>query len=137
MKTKVLAFLATAAVLWLLPLPGFAHHGSAAYDLTKVVTYSATVTSFIWSNPHTSLNFDVKDEKGAVTHWSLEMFNPLWMSRAGWNKNTLKAGDEIVATFHPAKNGSPNGYIRLPECKILFHGQSINLDENGPSSGKT
>jgi len=112
-------------------LPGFAHHGSAAYDMTKLVTVKATVTGLMWANPHTMLNFDVKDETGAVTHWALEMFNPLWMTRAGWSKSTLKSGDEIVATFHPAKNGSGNGYIRLPECKILFHGQSINLDENG------
>jgi hypothetical protein len=129
MKTKLLTVLVILAGLSIFALPGFAHHGSAAYDMTKLVTAKATVTSLMWANPHSMLNFDIKDEKGAVTHWALEMFNPLWMSRAGWTKDTLKPGDEIEVTFHPAKNGSGNGYIRLPECKIIFKGQSINMDE--------
>jgi hypothetical protein len=131
MKHRPITALAMLAGLLFVPLRGFAHHGSAAYDMTKLVTGKATVTSLLWANPHTMLNFDMKDDKGGVTHWSLEMFNPLWMSRAGWSKNTFKAGDEIEVTFHPAKNGSGNGYVRLPECKIIFHGQSINMDEAG------
>jgi hypothetical protein len=131
MKIKLLTVLAMSAGLSLAPLAGFAHHGSAAYDMTKLVTAKATVTSLLWANPHTMLNFDIKDEKGGVTHWALEIFNPLWMTRAGWTKNTLKPGDEIEVTFHPAKNGTGNGYVRLPECKIFFQGQSINMDEAG------
>jgi hypothetical protein len=76
------------------------------------------------------LKFDTKEEQGAVTTWTLDMSKPLWMARAGWTKDTLKPGDEILVTFHPAKNGSGNGYIRIPESKIVFHGQSLNLDEN-------
>ncbi len=133
MKFRMLIALAMLAGLSLVPLPGFAHHGSSAYDFTKLITAKATVTNLEWGNPHCILKFDIKDEKGLVTPWSLEMYNPLWMARAGWNKETLKPGDEIVVTFHPAKNGSGNGYIRIPESKIQFHGQYLNLDEN--SSG--
>src|ERR1700693_5428313 len=121
METKLLTALAMLAGLLVVPLSRFAHQGSAPYDMTKVVTVKATVTGLVWANPHSMLKFDVKDEKGVVTHWALEMYNPLWMSRAGWTKSTLKAGDEIEAIFHPAKNGSANGYIHIPECKILFH----------------
>lgn len=131
MKTKLLAVAALSAGLSMVPSPCFPHHGSSAYDFTKLVTSKATVTSLEWSNPHCILHFEIKDDKGAVTPWSLEMYNPLWMARAGWNKETLKPGDEILVTFHPAKNGSGNGYIRIPESKIIFHGQSLNLDENG------
>jgi Family of unknown function (DUF6152) len=134
MKTKLLTVLAMLVCLSGVAPPGFAHHGSAAYDMTKLVTVKATVTNLMWANPHTMLNFDVKDEKGGVTHWALEMFNPLWMTRSGWTKDTLKPGDEIEVTFHPAKNGSGNGYVRLPESKIIFHGQSINMDEAGASA---
>ncbi len=130
MKIKTLPVLAILVGLALVPLPGFAHHGSSAYDFTKLITMKVTVTGLEWGNPHCILKFDVKDEKGAVTPWSLEMYNPLWMARAGWSKDTLKPGDEIEVTFHPAKNGSGNGYIRIPESKIVFHGQSLNLDEN-------
>lgn len=131
MKKRLLAVLAMWAGLGFFPSVCLSHHGSSAYDFTKLITTKATVTSLEWGNPHCILHFDVRDEKGAVTAWSLEMYNPLWMARAGWAKDTLKPGDEIVATFHPAKNGSSNGYIRIPESKIVFRGQSLNLDENG------
>jgi hypothetical protein len=134
MKIKVRTILAILAGLSLIPVPGFAHHGSSAYDFTKLITSKATVTTLEWGNPHCILKFDITDEKGSVTPWSLEMYNPLWMARAGWAKDTLKPGDEILVTFHPAKNGSANGYIRIPESKIVFHGQSLNLDENGSSA---
>jgi hypothetical protein len=71
-------------------LPGFAHHGSSAYDFTKLITAKATVTSLEWGNPHCILKFETKDETGAVIPGSLEMYNPLWMARAGWSKETLR-----------------------------------------------
>jgi Family of unknown function (DUF6152) len=137
MKAKLLTVLATLAGLSVVALSGFAHHGSSAYDFTKLVTSKATVTTLMWGNPHCILKFDIKDEKGAVTPWSLEMYNPLWMTRAGWTRDTLKSGDEILVTFHPTKNGSGNGYIRIPECKILFHSQSLNLDENAAGAASS
>ncbi len=133
MKIKTPIALALLAGLLLVSGTTFAHHGSSAYDFTKLITSKATVTGLEWGNPHCILKFEAKDDKGVVTPWSLEMYNPLWMARAGWTRDTLKSGDEIVVTYHPAKNGSANGYIRIPESKIVFHGRSLNLDENGPA----
>ena len=135
MKIKGLKAAAILGVLSLVSFPSFAHHGSSAYDLTKLITTKATVMTLNWSNPHCILKFNVTDEKGVATTWTLELYNPLWMGRAGWTRETLKPGDEIVVTFHPAKNGTANGYIRIPESKIVFHGQSLNLDENGSDAG--
>lgn len=134
-KIRLLAIAAVLAGVCVAARPAYSHHGSSAYDFTKLITTKATVTSLEWGNPHCILHFDARDEKGASMSWSLEMYNPLWMARAGWTKETLKPGDEIMVTFHPAKNGSTNGYIRIPESKIIFHNQSLNLDENG--SGPT
>jgi hypothetical protein len=131
---KVLAIFMVLAGLAVVSPLACAHHGSSAYDFSKLITLKATVTSLEWGNPHCILHFDSKDEKGAITPWSLEMYNPLWMARAGWNKATLKPGDEIVVTFHPSKNAGGNGFIRIPESKIVFHGQPLNLDENGSAS---
>jgi hypothetical protein len=131
MKINLLKIIAILACFSLATPSSSAHHGSSAYDFTKLITAKATVTSLNWANPHCTLKFDTIEEQGAVTTWTLEMYNPLWMARAGWTKDTLKPGDEILVTFHPAKNGSGNGYIRIPESKIVFHGQSLNLDENG------
>lgn len=49
--------------------PLFAHHGNAAYDTNKAVVFKgATVTNFVWANPHCIVMFDVKDDKGNVGH---------------------------------------------------------------------
>jgi hypothetical protein len=135
MKTKLARAFVVLAGLSLFALPGSAHHGSSAYDFTKLITMKATVTGLEWGNPHCILKFDARDDKGVVKQWSLEMYNPLWMSRAGWSKETLKPGDEIEVTFHPAKVADGNGFIRIPESKIVLRGQSLNMDENGPGTG--
>jgi hypothetical protein len=131
MKSRQMVFL-TALVVALLTLysaPLFAHHGAAAYDMAHTITAKATVTSVTWINPHTVLNFDVKDDSGKVIHWQAEMYNPLYMVRSGWTKDTLKNGDEITVTFNPAKNGSPNGLIRENVSKIVFNGQELGLTQ--------
>lgn len=130
MKAKLLVSMAVAAtVLLLSSAPVFAHHGAAAYDLTKTITANATVTSMTWAQPHCVLNYDIKSDSGEVTHWSAEMYGPLYLTRSGWNKDTLKAGDQITITFNPARNGIHNGIIREGQSKIVLNGQALNLTE--------
>jgi len=131
MRVKMLRLVSTIAVLLMVAVPVLAHHGSSAYDLTKTTTLKATVTGWVWSNPHCLLEFDAKDDTGTVRHWALETYNPLWMSRAGWTRDTLKPGDEIEISFHAAKNGTPNGYIREGDGKIIFQGKELNLSQGG------
>jgi len=119
-------------LVFLAGVPLLAHHGTPAYDLSKTISTKAIVTSLEWNNPHCLLRFDAKDDKGAVRHWTLEMYNPLYMSRAGWSKDTLKAGDEIDVSFHPSKNGASNGIVRLGESQIVVRGKTLSLDEDAP-----
>lgn len=128
-NTKLMAVLAAVIGLAAVPSPALAHHGTSSYDLTKTISTKAVVTSLQWENPHCVLSFDSKDDKGVVTHWSVEMYNPLYMSRAGWTRTTLKPGDEIDITFHPAKNGTGAGYIRDGDGKIVFNGKTLGLAE--------
>jgi len=125
MRIKVLSALFVASCL--LVVPASAHHGSSFYDLTKTVASKVTVTSLQWENPHCTLNFDIRDEQGVVAHWSVVMENPSYMSRAGWSRDTLKAGDEITISFHPAKNGRNIGYIRQGDGKVIFKGRNLTL----------
>ena len=131
MKSWTLAIVLGAAAALGAAAPAMAHHGSAAYDLQKTVTSKATVTSLTWANPHCLLNFDTTEASGDVKHWHVEMYNPVYMTRAGWNRNRLKAGDEITITFHPAKNGTGNGFIRAGDGKIMFQGKELSLDNGG------
>jgi Family of unknown function (DUF6152) len=107
-EKRVLLALAIVASL-LAASPAFAHHGTAGYDMAKIVTLTGTVAKVDWANPHIVVYLDAKDEKGNVQHWSLELSAPLIMSRLGWNKNSIKPGDQVVAEAHPSRNGAPVG----------------------------
>jgi hypothetical protein len=86
-----------------------AHHGTAGYDMAKVVTLSGTVTKVDWTNPHIVIYMDSKGAARDLQHWTLELSAPLLMQRFGWTKNSVKAGDQLIAETHPAKNGAPVG----------------------------
>lgn len=88
-----------------------AHHGYAAYEMAKSVTLIGTVTHFEIANPHSSIYFDVKDEKGTVQHWGVEFGYVRALKDEGWARDTLKPGDQVAVTFHPSKNGSFIGAV--------------------------
>jgi Family of unknown function (DUF6152) len=96
--------------------PLFAHHGAAAYVDKIVVLKDATVTKFVWANPHSILMFDVKDDKGNVTHWAGEAGSPSAVSLLGWNRNSVQPGDVITVYIFPAKSGNPVGRLN----KVVF-----------------
>src|SRR5215831_13335193 len=96
MKTR-LAFIAFAATCVLTVASAFAHHPFAAeYDWTKPVTLTGTVTKLEWTNPHTFLYVNGKDNSGQMKEWVLEMGSPSTLTRAGWMKDSLKMGDQVT-----------------------------------------
>ena len=110
MRNKLLVFPATAIFL-LLSLGGstFAHHGFVSwFDMSRSVSVKGTVTGFEWTNPHTYIYLDVKNEKGGIEEWRIELGAPGMLARAGWRKDTLKPGDKTTVTGPRAKNGAPD-----------------------------
>jgi hypothetical protein len=125
MRKKLLAFPATAIFL-LLSLGGstFAHHGFVSwYDMSRTVSVKGTVTGFDWTNPHAYIYLDVKNEKGAVEKWSIELGALAMLARAGWRRDTLKDGDEITAVGNPAKDGKPTMHLAKI---VLANGQELS-----------
>ena len=101
MKTKLLRLIAPLvvmiAVLLAISSPSFAHHGAAAYDMSKpVVLKDAVITQFAWINPHPLIKADYKDEKGVVQHWIMEMGSTPASQLIGWTRTSLKAGDVVT-----------------------------------------
>lgn len=90
----------------------YAHHGNSAYDETTPITLKGIVTEFDWVNPHAQIYFDVKDGKGHVAHWGCETLSPGRLIRAGWTKDSVKAGDQVTITLVAAKNGAPVGFLQ-------------------------
>ena len=84
-----------------------AHHSFAAeFDRSMPITVTGTVTKVEWMNPHARFYVDVKDQRGGVTNWNMELGSPNGLRRAGWNRNSLKVGDEVTVTASLARNGS-------------------------------
>ncbi|HZR63840.1 MAG TPA: DUF6152 family protein [Terriglobales bacterium] len=122
----VLALLAVSA-------PAFAHHGAAAYDMSKPLQLKgAVVTRYIWANPHTLVFFDAKDDKGGTTHWSVELGSPSAIALMGWNRSSLKPGDVITVYMFAAKNGNPVGRINKI---VLADGTLLRDSQTGADNG--
>jgi hypothetical protein len=91
----------------LLAAPVFAHHSAVMFDDQKEVTVSGTVKEFQYTNPHSWLLVDVKDESGKVTTWGFEAEGPSTLTRAGIRKSDFAAGTQITITGHPMRDGRP------------------------------
>ena len=120
--------------LLLVCVPIFAHHGSATYDTGKVVMLKdATITKFIWANPHSIAMFDAKDDKGGVQHWAAEAGSPSALSLIGWSKNSLRPGDVVTVYVFQSKTGNPVG--RLNRI-ALADGTMLRDSQLGDTAGK-
>ena len=103
------------------------HHGGAAYDQTKSVTFDATVTEMQFANPHVLVYWDVKSGDQAGQKWSGWLTAPTKLARAGWTRKTLNPGDHIVVTGTPHKDGSHVLQIRN---LVGPEGNPLPLSEN-------
>ncbi len=118
-----------AALLGTAPL-AVAHHSFAMYEPTKTLTFKCTVKDFQWTNPHTILWVLVQQPGGgAAQEWSLETTSPGVLTRAGWTRHSLKAGDRVSVTLSPLRDGSHGG--SLNSVTLLDTGQTLV-----PSFGK-
>jgi hypothetical protein len=128
MKTAVVTGLSLG--LFIMCVQILAHHGTGTYDSSKSVTLSGVVTEFAFTNPHAALYFDVKDTNGKPVNWAIEMNSPGVLRRAGWTKNTFKAGDQITITVRPARAGTPVGLINRAQPVIVNGKQVLSGDRN-------
>jgi len=93
-------------------LPALAHHSFAMFDFTKVITITGTVKEFQWTNPHVVLwvNVEGKDPKHPDVWW-LEMTSPGNLTRTGWNRKALNAGDKVEVELNPLRDGKLGGAL--------------------------
>lgn len=126
MRAKLLARFSICLGLLVICGPALAHHGNAAYQEKVTELKSATVTQFLWSNPHSVILFDVKDADGKVVHWACETAAPQALRLIGWEKTSLQPGDVITVYMYAAKTGAATGrlnHIVLSDGSILHDTQ--------------
>jgi len=112
-----------------------AHHGNAAYEDNITEMKQAVITKFIWANPHSLIDFDVKNAKGEAVHWTVETAAPQALRLIGWSKGSLDPGSIVTISIYAAKNGSPVGRLQ----KIVRADGSVLHDTQlgGDAGGKT
>ena len=84
-----------AIAICVIAASAYAHHSAAGIDQTKTVSLEGVVKEFKWANPHSWIELEVKNAKGATEIWNLEMMPPSYLIRAGWKSSTIKPGDKI------------------------------------------
>ncbi len=99
---RVVLFVVLAAV------PVLAHHGGAEYD-PKTIALAGTVKQFQFTNPHSWIQVEVKDQTGKVMEWSLEWGSPNTLTRQGVHPSTFPVGAKATFKVHPMKNATPVG----------------------------
>jgi hypothetical protein len=115
MNKKTPIYVVLVSVL-MISIPALAHHGTAAYDMTKSLALKGTITSFSWEYSHAEIAWDVKTENDGVEHWAVELTSPGMLTRSGWHHDSVKPGDEVTVYLHPAKNGKGWGILQ----KVVF-----------------
>jgi hypothetical protein len=107
-RHKLLAALAGAG---LLALPGavMAHHSYAMFDQDNPVELVGVVQEFKFTSPHSFIMFQVKQQDGSVTTWSLEGLSASALVRDGWSSKVINAGDELRLMISPLRSGAPGG----------------------------
>ena len=101
----------SAAVLAALVPAAFAHHSDAGVDMATVVEFDGTVTSYHWRNPHVYFAVMKTEQDGQAREWELQMPSTNTMTRMGWSRSSLAAGDQVTVFTHVATDGRPYGIL--------------------------
>ena len=123
--TRAPILLAASLALASAAQPAFAHHSFSMFDPSKPLQFEATVQSLQWTAPHAV----VWVQAGPVgTYgaglWSLELpTSPANLAKMGWNRNSVKAGDKVVVSINPIRDGRRAGQFK--KLTILATGQVL------------
>jgi hypothetical protein len=102
-----------ALVVMLSAVPLYAHHNfRSEFDINAPFAVTGTVTKLEWTNPHAWFYVDVKDDKGVVTNWALEMGSPNALMRAGWKRTSMNAGDAVSVDGYKSWDRKNTGNAR-------------------------
>jgi hypothetical protein len=93
--------------VWLILMshPAVAHHGTAMFEMDHLTTIKGSVVDYQLINPHVQITLKVVQNGGNSVDWMVEAVSMNMMMRAGFRRDSVKAGDIVSVTGHPGKNG--------------------------------
>ena len=104
--------LALLTILLILVAPAktvSAHHSfTAEFDGNREVSFKGTLTKVDWINPHVYLYFDVKDDTGKITTWSIETLPTGLLHRMGVTREIFVEGQTLQVEAYAAKDPTKN-----------------------------
>lgn len=111
MKYQVPAFVCVT-FFFAAQLSAVAHHAFITeFEADLEGTVEGVVTKVWWANPHIRYDVDVTLDDGSVEQWSLHPPGNLpTYRRENWTRETLQAGDTVVATGNLGRGGASKLY---------------------------
>lgn len=86
--------------------PISAHHSHASLDREDIRVVSGVVTRYGWAMPHVFLKVEAPNREGENVEYTIELQNPPFMTRQGWDSGSFKPGDRITWEGAHDKNKS-------------------------------
>lgn len=108
MKRALTVIVAAAASVAMIDL-AVGHHSFIMFDSENPIELSGKLHSFKFTSPHTIIYLTVTGKDGKAEDWNLEGANAGTLIRAGWSRETIKPGDELIMTVLPLRSGAPAG----------------------------
>jgi hypothetical protein len=94
------------------------------FDASHTVKVSGTVAKLEWTNPHVFVWMYVPTagSPGKYDLYAFENGSPNALSKVGWNKAILHAGDAITVEYWPLRDGRKGGHlskVTLPDGRVI------------------
>ena len=82
-----------------------AHHSFAAeFTADRKTTITGVVSEVWFRNPHVRYYVEVTTDNGSIEHWDTRGGSPALLTRRGWTKDSIRAGDRITLGGYSAKD---------------------------------
>jgi hypothetical protein len=102
---KLTSLYAAAAMALVLSTAAEAHHSFAgSYKEGDLLRLEGTIVQFNIRNPHSFINFMVKQDDGTEVLWGGEWGSVAALSEGGVNRFTLKPGEHIIVEGAPPRD---------------------------------
>lgn len=107
-----------------IPAASNAHHSIAAFDASRFIELTGTLTSAKIANPHSVFRIAARDTDGRSTDWTLEGAGAATVLREvrGGPPDRFAAGQTVTVTFMPARDGKRTGNLvslRFADGQVL------------------